>query len=154
MALCGDAGCSDPGTGDYDVVVPADQALGVYKLEVVSAADPSVKRCSDAAFSVVEEGDAAGDSSTEAAATPAPSPPPLPTFAPAAPTGQPRFFPSPLRPPAAVSTTPLVVAVHCAARKQQFTPRLSPLRLPHPSTPVVTMTATAVAVAAPVPPGA
>lgn len=27
-ALCGDAGCADPGTGDYDVLIPADQPVG------------------------------------------------------------------------------------------------------------------------------
>eukprot|EP00752_Nemacystus_decipiens_P005724 g5181.t1 len=90
VSLCGDAGCSDPGTGDYDVLIPADQALGDYKLEVLSAADADVKRCSDASFSVVDEADMDDSGSpTVAPATPAPSPPPLPTFAPASPTASP-----------------------------------------------------------------
>lgn len=28
IALCGDTGCYDPGTGDYDVLIPLDQPLG------------------------------------------------------------------------------------------------------------------------------
>ena len=34
MALCGQDGCYDPGTGDYDVVMPADTVPGAYNLYV------------------------------------------------------------------------------------------------------------------------
>lgn len=33
-SLCGDDGCYDPGTGDYDVVVPADVTPGSFSLYV------------------------------------------------------------------------------------------------------------------------
>ncbi|CAM9760220.1 unnamed protein product, partial [Scytosiphon promiscuus] len=121
-ALCGDAGCYDPGTGDYDVLVPADQALGEYKLEVISTADPEVSGCSEASFSLVTEGTDPAEAPTASpvVATPAPSPPPLPTFAPVAPTPAPAPAPTggpsaagtgAASPPPTVTSAPSVLAV-------------------------------------------
>lgn len=33
-SLCPETGCHDPGTGDYDVVVPADVTPGAFSLYV------------------------------------------------------------------------------------------------------------------------
>ncbi|CAM9568664.1 unnamed protein product, partial [Hapterophycus canaliculatus] len=98
VALCGDdgGGCYDPGTGDYDVLIPADQPLGEYKLEVISTADSGVSGCSESSFFLVAEGTDPADTPTAApvATTPAPSPPPLPTFAPVTPTPAPMVAPT------------------------------------------------------------
>ncbi|CBJ33360.1 Mannuronan C-5-epimerase [Ectocarpus siliculosus] len=115
-ALCGDAGCYDPGTGDYDVTVPADQAVGEYKLEVVSADDTDVSSCTASSFLVVEAGGAPAVSPTETPVdeTPAPSPPPLPTFAPVAPTPAP-VTAAPVAAPVASSSSSEPVAAPVAA---------------------------------------
>ncbi|CAB1102838.1 MEP19 [Ectocarpus sp. CCAP 1310/34] len=119
-ALCGDAGCYDPGTGDYDVTVPADQAVGEYKLEVVSANDTDVSSCTASSFFVVEVGGAPSVSPTETPVdeTPAPSPPPLPTFAPVAPT------------PAPVTAAPVAAPVASSSSSEPGSPGFPPTPVP------------------------
>lgn len=95
MTLCEDPGCYDPGTGDYDVVVPADQPLGEYKLQV-NCTDDETSHCSYLTFYVIEEG---GDKPTlSPSLTPLETPSPVvprtaspntPTDAPVAPTASP-----------------------------------------------------------------
>lgn len=48
-ALCEDPGCYDPGTGDYDVVIPVGHDEGWYKLEVVNV-DDQTSSCSESSF--------------------------------------------------------------------------------------------------------
>ncbi|CAM9902640.1 unnamed protein product [Ectocarpus sp. 4 AP-2014] len=143
-ALCGDAGCYDPGTGDYDVTVPADQAVGEYKLEVVSANDTDVSSCTTSSFFVVEVGGAPSVSPTETPVdeTPAPSPPPLPTFAPVAPTpapvtgaptSSPSAAPSVVAASATPSAAPFVVAASAAPSAAPFVVAASPAPSAAPS---------------------
>ncbi|CAM9948653.1 unnamed protein product [Ectocarpus sp. 12 AP-2014] len=70
--LCGEAGCYDPGPGDYDVRIPADTTPGTFKLQV-KRVSTGEEACSAEAFAVEA---AASDSSsgTRAISTPAPVP--------------------------------------------------------------------------------
>lgn len=72
--LCGEAGCYDPGPGDYDVRIPADTTPGTFKLQV-KRVSTGEEACSAEAFAVEA---AASDSSsgTRAISTPAPVPAP------------------------------------------------------------------------------
>lgn len=100
VTLCENPGCYDPGTGDYDVVVPADQPLGEYKLQV-KCTDDKTTHCSYLTFYVIEAG---GDIPTlSPSLTPLETPSPVeprtaspntPTDAPVAPTASPNA-PSP-----------------------------------------------------------
>ena len=90
-ALCGEAGCYDPGPGDFDVRVPAATTPGTYNLEVKKMmdgddadAEEAPESCTASTFTVAN---------TDTAA-PSPSPPTAPTSQPASapttePTGQP-----------------------------------------------------------------
>ena len=44
VALCG-KGCYDPGTGDYDVVVPVDLEPGTFNLYVKELSDDGPSNC-------------------------------------------------------------------------------------------------------------
>ncbi|CAM9806651.1 unnamed protein product, partial [Laminaria digitata] len=93
--LCEDPGCYDPGTGDYDVVVPADQPLGEYKLQV-QCSDDDTSHCSYLSFWVIESDGEIPTLSPSLTPLETPSPveprtasPNIPTDAPVAPTDSP-----------------------------------------------------------------
>ncbi|CAM9935969.1 unnamed protein product, partial [Ectocarpus fasciculatus] len=66
--LCGEAGCYDPGPGDYDVRIPADTTPGTFKLQVKRVSTDE-EACSAEAFAVE-----AASSSARDISTPAPAP--------------------------------------------------------------------------------
>lgn len=108
-ALCGDAGCFDPGTGDYDVVVPATVTPGKYKLQIKNMADQTAS-CSDSSFYVVEEGGETPTLPPSEAPIETPSPVAPPTAAPVrAPSTSPVVPPSGA-PAAAPSGAPAAAA--------------------------------------------
>lgn len=138
MTLCEDPGCYDPGTGDYDVVVPADQPLGEYKLRV-KCSDDETTHCSYLTFYVIEAG---GDMPTlSPSLTPLETPSPVeprtaspntPTDAPVAPTASPNA-PSPLGEPGSPGTppTPVPAKVECdATAKLKFVYTKEDTKLP------------------------
>lgn len=109
VTLCGDPGCYDPGTGDYDVVVPADQPLGEYKLQV-KCNDDETSHCSYLTFYVIEAGGDIPTLSPSLTPLETPSPveprtasPNVPTDAPVAPTASPN---APTTAPNAPTTSP------------------------------------------------
>ena len=83
-SLCEDSGCYDPGTGDYDVVIPADQEEGQYTLEVINVDDQTLG-CLESPFDIV----IGNDSSPTLAPlqSPMPSPAPRSVAATVVPTG-------------------------------------------------------------------
>ncbi|CAM9601879.1 unnamed protein product [Pylaiella littoralis] len=125
-SLCPDDGCYDPGTGDFDVLVPLDLALGLYKLEVVSSSDSSVRDCSASALTVAEGASSADTPSVTP--TQAPSIPALPTFSPeASSTGAPVVDESnPSPPTGAAVTTVAPVAAGAAAPNRTASPTAMP----------------------------
>lgn len=52
-ALCGEEGCHDPGTGDYDVIIPADVEPGEFSLYVQELSEIGPSDC--ATFNVVRD---------------------------------------------------------------------------------------------------
>ncbi|CAN0334916.1 unnamed protein product, partial [Ectocarpus sp. 12 AP-2014] len=103
-SLCGDDGCYDPGTGDYDVVVPADVTPGSFSLYVQELSENGPWDC--APFIVAAD---------PSASTPAPTPGsrevPSTTTAPAAPA----ITPSPVGTPAPVGIPAPVAVVTATA---------------------------------------
>ncbi|CAM9939118.1 unnamed protein product [Scytosiphon promiscuus] len=85
-SLCGEGGCYDPGTGDYDVVVPADVDPGAFTLYVEELSEGGPWDCAPFTVSVNSSAPTPaptpvfrGEVTTIAPTTPSPAPPPQTT---------------------------------------------------------------------------
>lgn len=147
--LCGEAGCYDPGPGDFDVRVPAATKPGTFNLEVkkmgdgddgdnadagADAAEGAVESCTASTFTIVNTDTTSPSPSPTAQPVSAPTAQPAaaPTNGPTSPTNRPTAGPTapPVAPPSTAPTVPSSSSSSSSSSGSPGSPGVPPTPVP------------------------